>query len=159
MLKVLSACAVMATALGSNEYTDQRIVDKINAQPNVLWTAGINKRFEGQSLKSMTGVTAESWGAVQKLPRHKSTIRDEDIPTAFDSEANWPQCAKVIGDIRDQSMCGCCWCVKLCGGESYVGFGSCVGSCAVVLCGCSRRRGWEMDRWQGQGTIAACVGG
>jgi cathepsin B len=112
MLKVLSACAVMATALGSNEYTDQRIVDKINAQPNVLWTAGINKRFEGQSLKSMTGVTAESWGAVQKLPRHKSTIRDEDIPTAFDSEANWPQCAKVIGDIRDQSMCGCCWCVK-----------------------------------------------
>ena len=112
MLKVLSACAVMATALGSNEYTDQRIVDKINAQPNVLWTAGVNTRFEGQSLKSMTGVTAESWGAVQKLPRHKTTIRDEDIPTAFDSETNWPQCAKVIGDIRDQSMCGCCWCVK-----------------------------------------------
>ena len=22
---------------------------------------------------------------------------------------NWPKCAKVIGDIRDQSMCGCCW--------------------------------------------------
>merc|ERR1719313_422515 len=32
-----------------------------------------------------------------------------DIPTDFDSETNWPQCAKIIGDIRDQSNCGCCW--------------------------------------------------
>merc|ERR1711967_91051 len=31
------------------------------------------------------------------------------IPDSFDSETNWPKCAKVIGDIRDQSMCGCCW--------------------------------------------------
>jgi len=30
-------------------------------------------------------------------------------PTDFDSETNWPACAKVIGDIRDQSNCGCCW--------------------------------------------------
>merc|ERR1712182_155912 len=29
--------------------------------------------------------------------------------TSFDSEENWPQCAKIIGDIRDQSNCGCCW--------------------------------------------------
>merc|ERR1712061_485149 len=32
-----------------------------------------------------------------------------EIPEAFDSEANWPQCGKIIGDIRDQSNCGCCW--------------------------------------------------
>merc|ERR1712232_1362785 len=32
-----------------------------------------------------------------------------EVPESFDSEANWPQCAKVIGDIRDQSNCGCCW--------------------------------------------------
>merc|ERR1711988_248792 len=32
-----------------------------------------------------------------------------EVPEAFDSETNWPQCAKVIGDIRDQSNCGCCW--------------------------------------------------
>jgi len=31
------------------------------------------------------------------------------MPESFDSEKNWPQCAKVIGDIRDQSNCGCCW--------------------------------------------------
>lgn len=28
------------------------------------------------------------------------------IPDDFDSATNWPQCAKVINDIRDQSMCG-----------------------------------------------------
>merc|ERR1719171_2220050 len=31
------------------------------------------------------------------------------IPEEFDSEKQWPQCAKTIGDIRDQSNCGCCW--------------------------------------------------
>ena len=37
--------------------------------------------------------------------------RDEisDIPESFDSATNWPQCAKIISDIRDQSNCGCCW--------------------------------------------------
>ena len=30
-------------------------------------------------------------------------------PAAFDSATNWPACAKTIGDIRDQSNCGCCW--------------------------------------------------
>merc|ERR1712226_843426 len=32
-----------------------------------------------------------------------------EIPDSFDSAENWPQCAKIIGDIRDQSNCGCCW--------------------------------------------------
>jgi len=31
------------------------------------------------------------------------------IPTSFDAATNWPQCARVINDIRDQSNCGCCW--------------------------------------------------
>merc|ERR1712072_1414352 len=31
------------------------------------------------------------------------------IPESFDSETNWPSCAKIIGEIRDQSNCGCCW--------------------------------------------------
>jgi hypothetical protein len=35
--------------------------------------------------------------------------RNLQIPESFDSETNWPHCAKVIGDIRDQSACGCCW--------------------------------------------------
>eukprot|EP00035_Acanthoeca_spectabilis_P019618 m.429001 g.429001 ORF g.429001 m.429001 type:complete len:362 (+) comp16930_c0_seq1:668-1753(+) len=34
---------------------------------------------------------------------------DAPIPDSFDSATNWPTCAKIIGDIRDQSNCGCCW--------------------------------------------------
>merc|ERR1719263_2513072 len=47
--------------------------------------------------------------ATGELVRHNSTINDADVPDDFDSETNWPQCAKIIGDIRDQSNCGCCW--------------------------------------------------
>jgi cathepsin B len=38
-----------------------------------------------------------------------SFINATAIPAEFDSEKNWPKCAEVIGDIRDQSNCGCCW--------------------------------------------------
>merc|ERR1740121_1599098 len=38
------------------------------------------------------------------------------LPESFDSEQNWPACAKIIGDIRDQSNCGCCW--AFAGGEA-----------------------------------------
>ena len=30
------------------------------------------------------------------------------IPDSFDSAKEWPKCAKLIKDIRDQSNCGCC---------------------------------------------------
>lgn len=40
---------------------------------------------------------------------HPSGLTAADIPTDFDANKAFPQCAKTIGDIRDQSMCGCCW--------------------------------------------------
>ena len=33
----------------------------------------------------------------------------DPIPSAWDAAEAFPQCAKTIGDIRDQSNCGCCW--------------------------------------------------
>ena len=32
-----------------------------------------------------------------------------DIPEAFDARTFWPQCADIIGHVRDQSSCGSCW--------------------------------------------------
>merc|ERR1719261_505165 len=47
---------------------------------------------------------------VQRGEIVKATLNaNMEIPTSFDSAENWPQCAKIIGDIRDQSNCGCCW--------------------------------------------------
>ena len=105
-LKSLAAMGLVVCA--SAGFDEDHFVKKINSKPGILWRAEAGA-LKGRDLKTLSGVNAESWGAVQKLPRADfSHINDEDIPDSFDSETNWPECAKVIGDIRDQSMCGCC---------------------------------------------------
>jgi len=109
ILSVLLLCAVVSAA-PTNETTQENMVDRINSTPDVLWKAGLNERFADPSaMKSLCGVKADSAALVAKLPTAVSKIADADVPDSFDSETNWPQCAKVIGDIRDQSNCGCCW--------------------------------------------------
>merc|ERR1712232_88059 len=44
-------------------------------------------------------------GGIQEVNSNSNVL----APDNFDSEQHWPQCAKIIGDIRDQSNCGCCW--------------------------------------------------
>eukprot|EP00611_Tribonema_gayanum_P018049 TRINITY_DN31101_c0_g1_i1.p1 TRINITY_DN31101_c0_g1~~TRINITY_DN31101_c0_g1_i1.p1 ORF type:complete len:530 (-),score=188.22 TRINITY_DN31101_c0_g1_i1:334-1923(-) len=34
---------------------------------------------------------------------------DGDIPDRFDAREAWPECAAVVGRVRDQSDCGACW--------------------------------------------------
>jgi cathepsin B len=102
----------VAYAAPTQMINDQDFVDKVNSKPGILWKAGMNSRFNNiplSAMKSLTGVKPSSWGAVQNITRHVSNISDADIPDSFDSASNWPKCAEVIGDIRDQSMCGCCW--------------------------------------------------
>merc|ERR1719442_220008 len=62
----------------------------------------------------MNGVKGDRVRAIEEaiargeIERHE--VNENDIvPDSFDSEQNWPACAKIIGDIRDQSNCGCCW--------------------------------------------------
>lgn len=115
-MRSISALAVLAVAAYAapldRNINDQAFVDQINAQPGILWKAGPNPRFDNtplSALKSLTGVLSDSWWKVQAVPKAVSNVSDDAIPDTFDSETNWPKCAKVIGDIRDQSMCGCCW--------------------------------------------------
>merc|ERR1712216_864777 len=64
--------------------------------------------------KSLNGVKGD-WKttvetAIARGDIHRLLLDDDVVlPESFDSETNWPQCAKIIGDIRDQSNCGCCW--------------------------------------------------
>jgi len=55
------------------------------------------------------GVTSEAMAARAEFAKTAAKLSTIEIPETFDSETNWPECAKVIGDIRDQSNCGCCW--------------------------------------------------
>merc|ERR1712216_70416 len=64
--------------------------------------------------KSLNGVKGD-WKttvetAIARGDIHRLLLDDDVVlPESFDSETNWPHCAKIIGDIRDQSNCGCCW--------------------------------------------------
>jgi cathepsin B len=57
-----------------------------------------------EELASMDGIEVVPADAM-----HPSGLTAADIPTDYDARVGFPKCAKVIGDIRDQSMCGCCW--------------------------------------------------
>eukprot|EP01043_Picozoa_sp_COSAG02_P044456 COSAG02_NODE_3974_length_5968_cov_26.913466_3_plen_375_part_00 len=95
-------------------------VDEINNTPGITWTAGMNRFADlpiGAS-SSMIGArapTPEELAAMDDVvvvpadEPHPSGLTAADIPEAFDAVEGFPKCAKVIGDIRDQSMCGCCW--------------------------------------------------
>lgn len=107
--------AATVAALG-HDATRLEYVNQLNSM-GLTWTAGINPRFQGQpmgSAKPLCGVKEDN------LARLKDSILSGEIevfeapegfvaPDSFDSATNWPACAKVIDDIRDQSNCGCCW--------------------------------------------------
>lgn len=105
---IVATCLFSLAAASLPNLDEQKFVDKINSKTN-LWKAQVNG-MDKDSFRKLLGVhQGKSYDAVQKLPRFVSSISDEAIPEEFDSATNWPQCASVIGDIRDQSMCGCCW--------------------------------------------------
>merc|ERR1719253_2490265 len=91
-------------------------IHAINSMVGVTWTAGKNARFAGLPLgaaKDLCGVKPGhkehllgqvANGNLSVIPK-----RSVELPDEFDSAEHWPECAKVISDIRDQSNCGCCW--------------------------------------------------
>jgi len=92
-------------------------IDTIRGTPGVTWTAAVNSRFESRppgASRNLCGVK-DGWKERIRSRIHAGTIFRSvasphiRLPDEFDSEAHWPQCAKIIGDIRDQSNCGCCW--------------------------------------------------
>jgi len=93
-------------------------IKAVQETPGVLWTAAPQSRFEnvapGVALKPLMGVVGD-WKQDIKEGIEKGEIEayvpkaNVAIPDSFDSAENWPKCAKIIDDIRDQSACGCCW--------------------------------------------------
>ena len=93
----------------------QAHIDAVNAA-STTWRAAAHPRFAA----APPGASAPMLGAKgdMKLEVAAAKARGDVVdyvprggaaPEAFDSAARWPECAKLIGDIRDQSNCGCCW--------------------------------------------------
>ncbi|KAF7626126.1 Pept_C1 domain-containing protein [Meloidogyne graminicola] len=89
------------------------------------WTAKYNHRFAvmpPNQRKKMQGLNAPIGQTlptpyplnISKNTTKKRSKRSIDQCTyyyEFDSRTQWPQCAKIINNIRDQSTCGDCWAV------------------------------------------------
>lgn len=92
-------------------------IKEIQSTPGVLWRAKAHARFQDQApgaSKTLNGVKGDWKEAIEEAAARGEIVRalfssDTDVPDDFDSATNWPQCAKIISDIRDQSNCGCCW--------------------------------------------------
>jgi cathepsin B len=110
---------LLLTVAAANTHDEDRarMIEKINSSPGVLWKAGMTERFGhlpvGAS-KNLCGVKAESAEDLRAgvaAGRYGRISKREGLeaPESFDAAEKWPECAKTITDIRDQSNCGCCW--------------------------------------------------
>ncbi|ETN78861.1 papain family cysteine protease, partial [Necator americanus] len=96
---------------------------------------------------------------------------NEEIPDRFDARDKWPQCAHLIGDIRDQTKCGSCWAVsaaevmtdRACvqsGGRIKVHLSDTeILSCCGKFCGYGCRGGYAMRAWKYIMRNGICTGG
>jgi len=114
-----SAAALALSRIGATDVHEERRaqIEEIQNTPGVLWTAAPQDRFASEApgaSKHMMGVKGDWKASIEaaiargKIERFQELTAME-VPANFDSETNWPKCAKIIGDIRDQSNCGCCW--------------------------------------------------
>jgi len=115
--KTVYAAALLSAAAGNVHEERLTQIQEIGQASGVTWQAGVNSRFAASppgASKTLCGVK-DGWqqrirDAVERGEIERfAADQNEVIPDNFDSEQNWPHCAKVIGDIRDQSNCGCCW--------------------------------------------------
>jgi len=93
----------------------QHLVDEVNADESLAWTAAMSPYFEGVSMGDMwfmqgaiLEVPEDHWSRSPegKVPVVDHADLDMDIPDEFDSRDRW---GPWVHEIRNQAMCGSCW--------------------------------------------------
>jgi len=116
-MKAAATAAILASAVALHPDRAAHI-SEIQNTPGVLWQAAPHPRFASEApgaSKDLMGVKGDQKKIIDDMVAKGEIVIDSSsnsnaaIPDSFDSEQQWPHCAKIIGDIRDQSNCGCCW--------------------------------------------------
>jgi len=114
--------AVLGDALGKVYYGQVDInapetIAKINAIPNLTWTAGVNSVFNRSNLWAFKKTRLSLRHVHSKKHTNASNSTESDnsgkrnlqwMPASFDSRQRWPYC---IHAIQDQGPCASCWAV------------------------------------------------
>jgi cathepsin B len=117
MFKTSVLLAALGAASATDEYTRHTRADvaaAVNTQGST-WRAGINARFANSTISDVKALlgTVMPGEAGYVEPEVEKTfglkLKAGDIPESFDLRDAQPQCANIIGHVRDQSNCGSCW--------------------------------------------------
>jgi cathepsin B len=140
-----SSSLVLALALTScSALTPREELAKSVNDAKTTWTAkvGSDANKPLHSSRHLYGVIEGSRAELEALTKIPGSgyemapvltpeqVEAMDIPDSFQSAENWPQCAQVINDIRDQSNCGCCWAF---GGASAASDRACIASNGTIF--------------------------
>jgi cathepsin B len=114
---MVATLALLGFAAAHTIHPDRAAQIEAIQRAKPLWVAGTNPRFAAAApgaSKDLCGVKegfAERLAAAVAAGRVKrqGVPAGVALPESFDSAEQWPKCAKIITDIRDQSNCGCCW--------------------------------------------------
>jgi cathepsin B len=104
-------CALLFVAVAFGIAAEARVMtiaDQVNAMKST-WTARHNPTVR-RTYK--LGVASDNRQVFRKEAHiHRMPPMAADPPATFDARQQWPGCAGVISDIRDQGQCGSCWAV------------------------------------------------
>ncbi|EFA09204.2 cathepsin B-like cysteine proteinase 4 [Tribolium castaneum] len=102
MQKLLLLCALLPLSWTK---PNASLINQINSQQSA-WTAGINPFDDIESRLGFLGIHPD--------PNFKPEIKEPQatqnvIPETFDAREYWPECADIIGNIRNQGKCSSSW--------------------------------------------------
>jgi len=111
LVQLLMVASVVLASKEGEAILSQKLVDRINADSTLHWTATMNEKFLGYTYQDAEGVLGfvPNKELRQKYKVHLAAseeVHSAAIPDRFDARTQWPSC---VHGVLDQGDCGSCW--------------------------------------------------
>jgi len=154
--------------LQNTDANDYSLINRINQIPHRLWTAGVNRHFEGMNLADAKHLCGALKGSPPEVIVNNVAA---NIPASFDARTQWGSECPSVNDIRDQGSCGSCWafgaaeamtdrvCIANNGASNPSLSAEDLLSCCVLVCGMGCDGGNPLMAWLYWATSGLVTGG